>query len=116
MKRGEKGKRAQESLLSFIIFLVIALAVFASLLLFIRTAASGKLLEQQVLAKQAALLIDAARPKTEITLYTGNFSLVIEGNNVKVSEKEKTGYSYDFFSPYHIEIEKKDARVLIKIS
>lgn len=110
-------KRGMTRLQSFIIYIILPLIILLSLIFFINRISSGKSIEEQVLAKQLALLIDAAKPGTEIILTIEGFMVEISEKEVKVkSEREGIGYSYEFFTPYNIGYEKQDNKLILKVS
>lgn len=118
-KRGlnVKDKKAAEEVLSFIIYAIFALIIFIALLFFVRNSAGGDLLKEQILTKQVALLIDAAKPGTEIIINKENFLVqIIEKKVIAKAKPANFGYVYDFFSPYIIETETKGTTLKIKVS
>lgn len=113
-----KGKKGDmEQLQSFIIYIVFVLVIFIILLAFIRNSASGKLVQQQVLAKEIALLIDASEPGTELAIEKGRFTVAISKAKVEVSSASLMSFpsAYEFLSERQLETEEKDSKIIIKI-
>ncbi len=110
-------KGDMEQLQSFIIYVAFALVIFIVLLAFIRNSASGTLVQQQVLAKQIALLVDAAEPGTELTIEKGNFTVSISKNKVEVSSASlmSVSSSYEFLSERELETEEQQNKIIIRI-
>jgi hypothetical protein len=110
-------KRSTGILQSHVTNITILVIIFINLVYFINNISSGKLIEEQVLAKQIALLIDSAKPGTEIIINVQDFLVEISGNEVKVkSEVDKNGYAYDFFVPYKIEQKMEGNNLILRIS
>jgi len=100
------GKRGEEQLLSWLIQLFIIALFLILVLSFVKTAASGKLVEEQLSAKQIALLLDNAIPNTTLVI-NSNSIISIENNKVKVQAvKSATPYEYEFYSSYAVIPEK----------
>jgi|GEM_PF-3264252 hypothetical protein len=111
-----KTKKASDELMAFIQYLIFVIIIFVVLILFIRESATGNLLKEQILAKQVALLIDIAKPGTEIMLDTSNFAVNVENGVVNVKAKpENPGYSYSFFSKHKIETSSQGDKIKIRI-
>lgn len=113
-----KGKKGDmEQLQSFIIYLVFVLIIFIVLLAFIRNSASGKLVQQQVLAKEIALLIDASGPGIELAIEKGNFTVSISKDKVEVSSPSLMSVpsAYELLSERQLETEEKQNKIIIKI-
>jgi len=104
------------------------LAIFVLLILFfyVRNAASGTTLKQQILAKQIALLIDTAQPGTTLFIYRYDeksktyFNVDIDESareiTVSAGGGKILGYSYNFFSSHKLERSYEGAYVKIKVS
>ncbi len=112
--QGVFGKKG-ELLISNIIFIVLNLVFLAILIVFIVKQGSGAIVLEQSYAKQIALLIDSAKPITEVRMdmkegiekakneigeeRIKNKEVVkITGNLVTVKITDKGGYSYNFFN------------------
>lgn len=122
-----------------VIFIVLNLAFFVILSLFIIKSATGAIVYEQVYAKQIALLIDSAKPDMDITFDMSNAIEIARENKfnndkTKLSEDilkqivkfDKSnnaiivslasggGYSYKYFSADSIEFEAKGVYLMIK--
>ena len=110
-------KRGAEDLQSFVIYIIFVILIFTILLFFINNSSMGSLSKEQILAKQIALFLDAAKPGTEIMINKGNFTIEISGNKVKVkSNPASFGYTYDFFTKHYVNTEDKVKDFVIKVS
>ena len=96
-----------------VIFVVLNLAFLSILLLFVYIQSSPTHLMEESTAKQIALLIDASKPGTEITLDIGDAIEKASKNNIQSSDavkidndnnlvivklSEKSYYDYSFFN------------------
>jgi len=115
-KRGKRGlfikaKKGDEILLENVIFLILNLAFFSFVIWFLLRQGSGAIILEQSYAKNIVLLIDSAKPTTEITLNMEDaFDLAeengidrkdivkITGNLVSVKLSKNGGYAYSFFN------------------
>lgn len=107
-KKSDKGTILIEN----VIFIILNLAFITILILFIAKQGSGEALLEQAYAKKISLMIDAAKPGTEIFLemsdapgvsedwWNENYAnaVKVEENIVTVKLREKGGYSYSFFN------------------
>jgi len=106
-----KNKRGDNILVENVIFLVLNVLFFVILIVFLMRQGQGLVLNEEILAKQIALLIDNAKPNTNIRIDFSksvkiaekkNFDLnkvvSIDGNLVRVKLSEDSGYSYSFFN------------------
>ncbi len=103
-----KNKKA-ELLTENIIFIILNIAFFSILALFIFVKANNVGSVEEAYAKKIALAIDAAKPGMNLVIdmqsailkkskdYNGKIVLV-EGNVVTVKLRENGGYSYSFFN------------------
>jgi hypothetical protein len=104
-------KKKGQILVENIIFIILNIFFIVILLLFIYKQGSGAIVLEQSYAKNIALLIDAARPVTEMKIYMKDaFDLAtknglkpedivkITRNNVTVRLSDKSGYGYSFFN------------------
>lgn len=111
------NKKAFEKLLSFIIYIIIVAIILIGLLMFINNYASAESVKEQVLAKQIALFIDAAKPSTQISITKDKFIVSTDKNKINVkSKQERQGYTYPFFTQNKIETEDKGGVLIITIS
>lgn len=94
-----------------VIFIVLNILFIAILILFISKQGSGAVVLEQSYAKNIALLIDSAKPVTEMKLNMNDAIdlaekngisreniVKISGNIVIVKLSEKGGYEYSFFN------------------
>lgn len=108
------NKRAN-ILMENIVFIILNVAFFSILILFLVKQGSGAVLTEEIYAKQIALLIDSAKPETEIKLYVESLTELAGKNNVPLAEtvkivnnqvivklSKKGGYSYSFFNKVDI--------------
>ena len=119
IKRGKyfvifKNKRADSLIFPIVIFIVLNLVFFGILLIFVYKSSTGVLVYEQVYANQIALMIDSAKPSSEIIIDFKKGIEVAEGNKiiskenlVKIKDGKLTvklstgkGYSYNYFSDY----------------
>lgn len=118
------NKKGEDVVISPAVFLIINIIVFSALLGFIYRSSSGALIYEQVYAKEIGLLIDKAKPGTEIyfnfdkgfeiakkTNFPISNVVIIdnEKNTVRVSLASGGGYSYKFFSKNNVDINFKEA-------
>ena len=127
MKKGQKNKfsrgnffpknRKGENLLTEnIIFIILNLIFFTILILFIFNQANSAALKEEEMAKQAALLIDSAKPgmilrmnvedalsKASDAKYSQKI-LFASGNAVTAKLRSNGGYSYSFFNNVDVSI------------
>ena len=106
------NKKADDVLIDQLIFMIIVLAFFVIMLLFVSRAGSQITRDEQIYAKQFALMIDKAKPGTDLTLdmtelfdiakknkYTGEIVKIDSQNNiVLVKLTQGDGYQYRFFN------------------
>ena len=111
-----KNKRGT-LLLENVIFIILNLAFLAILILFLFKQGSGAIVLEQSYAKNIALLIDSAKPITEMKLnmkegielaekngLSREDIVKINGNIVTVKLSEKGGYDYSFFNDVDVSI------------
>jgi len=109
---GKRGNILTEN----IVFLVITLLFISMLFVFVARASSKTSLIEEAQAKKIALLIDSARPGTEILLNVKDVLekkgvgiedddvITINGNSVVVKLNENSGKSYGFFNNVNPEL------------
>jgi len=107
------GKRGDEQLLSVLIQLIAVVILLILFVYFINSNAAGRLLNDQLTAKQTALLIDNAKPGTTFTLVSKSDISVDTDNKIVISKISAIPYRYEFYSPYTINLEKKEGGVYI---
>ncbi len=103
----KKGNILTENL----IFIVLNLAFFAILVLFLFSKIGQAAVLEEKYAKEIALLVDSARPEMTITLnmedaikiakkenWPLDQMVIVQDNIVRVRLREKGGYSYSFFN------------------
>ncbi len=106
-----KNKKADNILVENIIFLVLNVLFFAILIIFLARQGQGVVLNEEIFAKKIALIIDNAKPDSDIIIdfskaveiaQKKNFDIskivTITDNIIKVQLSEKSGYSYSFFN------------------
>jgi hypothetical protein len=81
----------------------------------VRSAASGDIIKEQVLAKQIALLVDSAKPNTELTIEKGNFTVTVYNDKVAVKAAGGMGYSYNFLAKHNLLTEEQKNKIIIRI-
>lgn len=112
--RDKKGA-GENIVLPIVIFIVLNLIFFVSLIGFVFKASTGALVYEQAYSKQIALILDRAEPLSQISVdfqeglnlaeknELNKESLVkIENNIVTVKLGEGKGYGYSYFSDYDI--------------
>jgi hypothetical protein len=122
-KRGSRAlsffawrKRGSNLLTENVIFIILNLVFFAIIIGFIFSKTGSSALMEEKMAKQAALIIDSAKPVTVIKMnvedalatakkekYTGNI-ILSQGNTVTVKLRDNGGYSYSFFNNVNVSI------------
>jgi len=98
-------------LIENVIFIVLNVLFLVILILFLYRQGNGAIILEQSYAKNIALLIDSAKPVTEIKLNLGDAFALAEKNGVKsedivkinenvvtVKLSDKGGYQYSFFN------------------
>lgn len=128
MKMKSKKGESDTVILENVIFIVLNLIFFSALLIFVYSSGQGKLVYEQMYAKQIALFISGAEPEMELLLditkpleLAGEkdsekiFVIDQEENLVKVSLSSAGGYSFQYFSDYDVEFEITGNYLLIKI-
>jgi len=110
------GKRGQEELMLFIIYILVAISILFSLMYFVSGVASGRLVKSQVLAKEIALFIDTAEPGTSILLEHEKADVKINAETKEVIVQiEQNAYVFKFFSPNSIEFETNQTSTKIMV-
>jgi len=97
------GKRGVEGTLMIVVSVVIVLAITVFALSWMSNKASGAAVENEMKAKQVALLIDSAEPGTTIFV---DSEITIEGNEVVIIENYLRVARYSFFSNRNVEYKK----------
>jgi len=104
-----RNKKSEGVVYPIIIFVILNLAVFSILLLFVNKSSTGALIYEQFYAKQIALLVDGANFPSVIVL---NFEdgikvseknkatpkVTFNGNRVNVKLSDKGAYSFGYIS------------------
>jgi flagellar basal body-associated protein FliL len=96
-------RRGIESTLMIVVSVIIVLAITAPALVWMSSKASGAAVENEMKAKQVALLIDSAEPGTTIFV---DSEIIIEGNEAVVVENYLKVARYSFFSNRNVEYKK----------
>lgn len=110
-------KKEGTILIENIVFIILNLLFITILVLFIFRQGNGAILLEQSYAKNIALIIDSARPVTEIKLNMEDAFKLAEKNGIKredivkidknlvtVKLSEKGGYQYSFFNDVDVSI------------
>jgi len=114
--RDKKGDT--ETLERFIQYFVFAILVAIFLFFFVNNSLSLEGQKSKILAKEIVLLIDLAKPGTQITVNTTGFVVSIDEKTKEVIVKAQskiTQYSYQFFSSNKIELIQVNNETIIKI-
>ncbi|MEK6826971.1 MAG: hypothetical protein AABX99_00625 [Nanoarchaeota archaeon] len=111
MKRGLEKNRRGTILIENVIFIVLNILFLMILILFLYRQGSGAIVLEQSYAKNIALLIDSAKPVTEVKLNMEDAFSLAEKNGVKPEDivkinenvitiklSDKGGYQYSFFN------------------
>ena len=102
----KRGKRGEEAIMFNIIYILIAILILASFLVFIGGIASGRLVKSQIIAKEIALLIDGAEPGTSIEITHEKAEIKIDEEKGEVAVKiDKSEETFTFFTKYGIDFE-----------
>jgi hypothetical protein len=114
------NKRGDTLPLETTIFIVLNLAFFVVMLIFIWSTSGGKIVYEQAYAKEIALMIDTAKPEMNIFIdmsilnekfKTGDLKEVIKIDTLKkeviLSLSSGRGYSYRYYSGNDISMEIK---------
>lgn len=125
-----KNKKGTDILNSTLIFLLLNVVFFAIMFGFVARAGSGATIIEQTYAKQIALIIDQAKPGTNIDINIeevyemadkNKFSrqnvikIDNEENKVYVQVSEERGYSYNFFNSADIVWELKKTKLSLGV-
>jgi hypothetical protein len=103
------NKRGQEQLLLVVIQLVVVALFLILVVYFINSTASGKLVKNQIISKQIAMLLDSANPGTTIAIVSES-DLTLTINSVKSQIlNNNLPYEYEFYNPSNINIKKEGA-------
>ncbi|MEM3405541.1 MAG: hypothetical protein QW117_01040 [Candidatus Pacearchaeota archaeon] len=128
------NKKGQQLLEENIIFLILNMIIFVTLLIFVYNSSNGKLIDEQYYAKEIALLINSAEPNTTIYfdlsyLYKKYEKEIEKGilkkeNLIKINNEKgivyfslnpQTYYSYYFFNNVKINTYFEDNHLILKI-
>ena len=118
MRKIIKNKRGQETLLNYVVYILIFIVLFVALISFIFLNASGSVIKHRIISKQLALILDQAEPGDVITIeHEENIKIEIENKNVKVKRgKSGANYYYPFYNKNKINlIEENLSKTIIKI-
>ncbi len=112
-----------------IIFLILNILFISILLLFLFRQGSGAIVLEQSYAKNIALLIDSARPVTEMELNMKEGFVLAEKNGIErkdivtvneniitVKLSDKGGYEYSFFNNVDVTLYPYENSYIIKIN
>lgn len=108
-------------LMETVIFIILNIAFFVLIAIFISTSSSGASVYEQAYAKQIAMIIDQAKPNTDISIDFEDALKMAKKNQVDIAEiiqinnaekkvtvklGKKGGYSFRYFSDYDIAPDK----------
>lgn len=125
-----RNKRGNEFLPEQIIFIVLNIAFFVILMIFIFKSSNGAIIYEQTYAKQIALLIDRAKPGTTLLLDIRDGMQVKDASKpveqvIKIDNEKKevivslgssSGYKFKYFSDYGIEYSIKKNYLILSIN
>jgi len=120
-----KNKRGDTDtgLVEVVIFLVLNIAFFAILLLFVHNTGTKVFVYEEIYAKQIALIIDNSKPEIAVLLNVekavefanennkpldGIFTIDSENNLIEVNFGTSKSYTYGYFSDYDVELKLND--------
>lgn len=132
---GVKGKKGETQLMETVIFVVLNVVFAIVLSVFIFRAAYNAQIYEQSYSKEIALLIDGAKPNTNITLgmfdaidnykkyhkqFTGDaigeiVQLDKQNHLIRINIADKNGYYYRYFSDYDVELVSRGSVLQIRI-
>ena len=109
-----------------ILYIIVIIIVFGALTYFIFDSASGRVVKNQIISKQVALILDQAEINDVITIeHEENFKLAIEDQNVILkqgsSNSEKSSYfmpgsySYPFYNINKIKITGTETKTVLSL-
>ena len=126
MAMNKKGDLLHENL----IFIVLNVIFFVMMILFIQMKGSAIHIAEQETAKQIALVIDSAKPGTEIEINLADFFEKADGkgmsrektiridnekNIVVVRGSSDTSYEYSYFNDVNIKFNFKDDYLILEV-
>ena len=118
-ERNVKGKKGETIVLEATIFILLNLAFFVIMLLFVNSSGNRDFVYEQTYAKEIALMIDNSKPEMSLLLDISelvdiakenkkNISEIIKldkiENKIFVSLSGERGYSYKYFTKADIEL------------
>jgi len=106
-----KDKRGSEYIYMYIFYTLFIMSVLAILIYWTNDVAKNEDFKRQVIAKQIALVLDAAAQDTKIDIQTEDVNLTLGGGKINV--KKNLGFSYNFYSPYINILEKKQQSIFL---
>lgn len=111
------NKKGAEELLWNVVYLTIIALVLIVFTAWLSGLATGKISNAQVLAKELALVIDAAEPETAIIILHEPLNLRIDDAKKEVSVLVgQSGFVYDYFSPYKVSAQGNETSTTITIT
>jgi hypothetical protein len=109
------NKKGDESLTSFVIFLVLNLMFFSAMFIFVTSSGENSAFYEQKYSKEIALIVDSSYPGMQVSINVTELGDFISDKNIPPEEIFKIGngevrvklsdssYSYPIFSDYEIE-------------
>ena len=126
MVMNKKGDLLHEN----IIFIVLNVVFFVMMMLFIQLQGSAIHIAEEETAKQVVLLIDAAKPGTELEINLADFFEKAEGKGMKrdntiqidnerniviVKGSEDSFYDYSYFNDVDVKFNFKDDYLILEV-
>ena len=113
----KKNKKGVNLIYSTVIFIILNIVFFAAVFAFVARSGSGGGLNEQILAKEIALLVDGSKPGTTIfinlkeaqpflkdsKLTSSDAFQIRDGEIIVKLTQDLKGYSFPYFSDYKIE-------------
>ena len=116
------GKNNKAGLLhQAIIHLVLIALIFGLFYAVLNSRVNSKIVKQQILEKQIALLIDSAMPGTNLVVYKENMNgfvsgIKLEGGKIFIYvDDAKFSKGYDYFTEYNVDVKNEVDKFYINI-
>lgn len=115
-----KEKKADvQQMQFFLMYIVFSIIILIVLIYFVHNSLTLEGSKSKILAKEVVLLIDFAKPGTQINLATTGFVISLDETNKEINvkaEKKLTSYSYNYFNSNKIEITRNETNTFIRVS
>ena len=115
-KRGQEEEPELETIWNFVMWLIIILAVFAILIIWIKDQSTGSAIQKQVLAKEICLMVTSAEKGSTIEIIPAS-NITIESKDSQMIIKSSGGY-ISYIYPCYIKdaiFTKKENKTIIEI-